>query len=125
MTLLSPFQFVQFSDKVKCQVIVVRDSSCAPSCQISIRTRKQSTLMSKVKKKHEAADTTQWPKEKEQKDKRIKIVQIEQANPTQIGGTLEFSERVSSSCSNGGTRCVIVNDPVTGHEREKNVIDGL
>jgi hypothetical protein len=25
--------------------------------------------MSKVKKKHEAADTTQWPKEKEQKDK--------------------------------------------------------
>jgi hypothetical protein len=74
--------------------------------------------MSKVKRKHEAADTTQWPKEKEQKDKRIKIVQIEQPNPTQIGGTLGFSERVSSSCSNGGTRCVIVNDPVAGHERE-------
>lgn len=56
---------------------------------------------------------------------RIKIVQIEQPNPTQIGATLGFSERVSSSCSNGGTRCVIVNDPVAGHEREKNVIDGL
>ena len=62
--------------------------------------------------------TTQWPKEKGQKDKQrsTKHAQVTQP-PLKTGGELRYSGRVSSSCSNSGTRRFnIVTNPVIFHE---------
>ena len=57
-------------------------------------------------------NTTQWPKEKVQKDKQRstkhthKTKDLVTRTPLKTGGELRCSERVSSSCSTSGTRRV-------------------
>jgi hypothetical protein len=71
---------------------------------------------------------TQWPEEKVQKDKqrstkqRYKTKYRVTRTPLKIGGECICSERVSSSCSNSGTRRVnLVTKPVINHERGKDL----
>ena len=60
----------------------------------------------------EEEQTTQWPKEKVQKDKQRSIKHAYTTkdrvtrNPLKTGGELRCSRRVSSSCSTSGTRRV-------------------
>jgi hypothetical protein len=67
--------------------------------------------------------TTQWPKEKVQKDKQRSTKHTHKTKdrvtrtPPKAGGELRCSERVSSSCSITGTRRVnLVTDPVISRE---------
>jgi hypothetical protein len=67
----------------------------------------------------EEEQTTQWPKEKVQKDKQRSTKHIYKTKdrvkrtPLKTGGKLRCSGRVSSSCSTGGTRRVnLVTNPV-------------
>ena len=71
---------------------------------------------------------TQWPEEKVQKDKQRSTKQTYKTKyrvtrtPLKIGGEFICSERVSSSCSNSGTRRVnLVTKPVINHERGKDL----
>ena len=72
----------------------------------------------------EEEQTTQWPKEKVQKDKQRytkhthKIKDRVTRTPLKTGGELRCSGRVSSSCSTSGTRCVNLKNtnPVISHE---------
>jgi hypothetical protein len=75
----------------------------------------------------EEEQTTQWPKEKAQKDTQrstkhtYKIKDRETRTPLKTGGELRCSGRVSSSCSTIGTRCVnIVTNPVISREWGKD-----
>jgi hypothetical protein len=58
----------------------------------------------------EEEQTTQWPKEKVQKDKQWSTEHTHKTNdpvtrtPLKTGGELRCSGRVSSSCSTSGTR---------------------
>jgi hypothetical protein len=70
----------------------------------------------------EDGQTTQWPKEKVQKDKQRSTKHTHKTKdrvtrtPLKIGGELRCSWRVSSSCSTSGTRRVnLVTNPV-GYE---------
>jgi hypothetical protein len=76
----------------------------------------------------EEEQTTQWPKEKVQKDKqrstkhtyktRDRVTQT----PLKTGGELRCSGRVSSSCSTSGTRRVyLVTNPVISREWGKDI----
>ena len=67
--------------------------------------------------------TTQWPKEKVQKDKQqstkhtYKTKDRVTRTPLKIGGELRCSGSVSSSCSSSGTRRVnLVTNPVISRE---------
>jgi hypothetical protein len=71
----------------------------------------------------EEEQTTQWPKEKVQKDKErsTKHTHKTKDRVTQTtlktGGELMCSGRISSSCSTSGTRRVnLVTNPVISHE---------
>ena len=76
----------------------------------------------------EEEQTTQWPKEKVQKDKQRSTKQTYKTKdrvtrtPVKTGGVLRCSERVNSSCSTSGTRRVnLVTNPVIsewGKDRE-------
>ena len=75
----------------------------------------------------EEEQTTQRPKEKVQKDKQRSTIHtyktIDQVTwtPLKTGGELMCSGRVSSSCSNSGTRRVnLVTNPVISHESGKD-----
>jgi sulfite reductase alpha subunit-like flavoprotein len=68
--------------------------------------------------------TTQWPKEKIQKDKQqstkhtYKTKDRVTRTPLKTGGELKCSGRVGSSCSNSYTRrFTLVTNPVASHER--------
>jgi len=71
--------------------------------------------------------TTQWPKEKVQKDKQRSTKHTHKTKdratrtPLKTGGEIRCSERVSSSCSTSDTCCVnLVTNPVTSHEWGKD-----
>jgi hypothetical protein len=71
--------------------------------------------------------TTQWPKEKVQKDKQLSTKHIYKTkdrvtrNPLKTGGELRCSGRVSSSCSTSDTRRVnLVPNPVICMNEESN-----
>ena len=75
----------------------------------------------------EEEQTTQWPKEKVQKDKQpstkhtYKTKDRVTRTPLKTGGELRCSGRVSSSCSTSDTRRVnLVTNPVISHERGKD-----
>jgi hypothetical protein len=75
----------------------------------------------------EEKQTTQWPKEKVQKDKQrstkhtYKTKERVTRTPLKTGGELRCSGRVSSSCSTSDTRRVnLVTHPVKSHERGKD-----
>ena len=75
----------------------------------------------------EEEQTTQWPKEKVQKDKQRSTKHTHKAKdrvtrtPLKIGGELRSSERVGSSCSTNDTRHVnLVTNPVISHARGKD-----
>jgi hypothetical protein len=75
----------------------------------------------------EEEQTTQWPKEKVQKDKQrstkhtYKTKDRVTRTPLKTGGELMCSGRVNSSCSTSYTRRVnLVTTPVISHERGKN-----
>jgi hypothetical protein len=75
----------------------------------------------------EEEQTTQWPKEKVQKDKQrstkhtYKTKDRVTRTPLTTGGALRYSGRVSSSCSTSDIRRVnLVTNPVISHERGKN-----
>ena len=83
----------------------------------------------------EEEQTTQWPKEKVQKDKQpstkhtCKTKDRVTRTPLKSGGELRCSTRVSSSCSTSGTRRVnLVTNPVIsrewGKDREMFTISG-
>ena len=72
----------------------------------------------------EEEQTTQWPKEKVQKDKQrstkhtYKTKDRVTRTPLKTGGQLRWSGRVCSSCSTSDTRRVnLVTNPVISHER--------
>ena len=72
----------------------------------------------------EEEQTTQWPKEKVQKDKQCSTKNTYKAKdrvtrtPLKTGDELRCCGRVSSSCSTSGSRRVnIVTHPVISHER--------
>ena len=76
---------------------------------------------------NEEKQTTQWPKEKVQKDKQrytkhtYKTKDRVTRAPLRIGGELMWSGRVSSSCSTSGTRRVtLVTHPVISREWGKD-----
>jgi hypothetical protein len=71
----------------------------------------------------EGEQTTQWPKEKVQKDKQRSTKHTHKTNdrvsrtPLKTGGELRWSGRVSSSCSTSGTcRINLVTNPVISRE---------
>ena len=71
--------------------------------------------------------TTQWPKEKVQKDKQRstkhthKTKDLVTRAPLKTGGELGCSGRVTSSCSTSDTlRVNLVTNPVISHERGKD-----
>ena len=72
--------------------------------------------------------TTQWPKEKVQKDKQrstkhiyITLKNLVTRTPPKTGGELRCSVRVSSSCSTSGTRRLnLVTNLVISHEWGKD-----
>jgi hypothetical protein len=75
----------------------------------------------------EEEQTTQWPKEKVQKDKQrstkhtYKTKDQVTRTPLKTGGELRCSGRVDSSCSTSDTRLVnLVTKPVISHERGKD-----
>jgi hypothetical protein len=75
----------------------------------------------------EEEQTTQWPKEKVQKDKQrstkhtYKTKDRVTRTPVKTGGELRCSGRVSSSCSTSGTRRVnLVTNPVISREWGKD-----
>ena len=75
----------------------------------------------------EYEQTTQWSKEKVQKDKQrspkhtYKTKDRVTRTPLKTGGDLRCSERVSISCFTSGTRRVnLVTNPVISHERGKD-----
>ena len=75
----------------------------------------------------EEDQTTQWPKEKIQKDKQRSTKHIYKTKdrvtrtPLKTGGELRCSGRVSSSCSTSGTRFVnLVTNPVISREGGKD-----
>jgi hypothetical protein len=75
----------------------------------------------------EEEQTTQWPKEKVQKDKQRPTKHTHKTKdwvtqtPVKTGGELRCSRRVSSSCSTSGTRRVnLVTNPVISREWEKD-----
>jgi len=75
----------------------------------------------------EEEQTTQWPKEKVQKNKHRSIKHTYKTKdrvtrtPLKTGGQLRRSGRVGSSCSTSDTRRVnLVTDPVISHERGKD-----
>ena len=79
----------------------------------------------------EEDQTTQWPKEKVQKDKQrstkhtctYKTKDRVTRTPLKTGGELRCSGRVGSSCSTSDTRCVnLVTNLVISHERGKDRI---
>ena len=72
----------------------------------------------------EEEQTTQWPKEKVQKDKQRSTKHTHKTKDRvtrtslKTGGELRFSGRVSSSCSTSDTRRVnLVTNPVISHKR--------
>ena len=74
----------------------------------------------------EEEQTTQWPKEKEQKDKLWSTRHTHKTkdrvtwSPLKIGGEHRCSGRVSRSCSTSDTcRVTLVTTPVISHERGK------
>ena len=76
----------------------------------------------------EEEQTTQWSKEKVQKDKQQSTKHTHKAKdlvtqtPIKTGGELRWSGRVFSSCSTSGTlRFNLVTNPVINHEWEKNL----
>jgi hypothetical protein len=75
----------------------------------------------------EEEQTTQWPKEKVQKDKQQSIKHIFKTKdrvtrtPLKTGGELRYSGRVCSSCSTSGTRRVnLVTNPVISRKWGKD-----
>ena len=75
----------------------------------------------------EEEQTTQWPKEKAQKDKQRPTKHTHKTKdwvtrtPLKTGDVLRCSERVSSSCSTGDTRRVnLVTNPLISHEWGKD-----
>jgi hypothetical protein len=75
----------------------------------------------------EEEQTTQWPKEKVQKDKQrstkhtYKTKDLVTRTPLKTGSDLRCSGRVSSSCSTSGTRRVnLVTNLVISHEWRKD-----
>ena len=71
--------------------------------------------------------TTQWPREKVQKDEQrstkhtYKTKDRVTRTPLKTGGEIRFSGRVSSSCPTSDTRRVnLVTNPVISHERGKD-----
>jgi hypothetical protein len=75
----------------------------------------------------EEEQTTQWPKEKVQKDKQRSTIHTrttkdrETGTPLKTGGELRCSGRLISSCSTSGTRRVnLVTNPVINRECGKN-----
>ena len=75
----------------------------------------------------EEDQTTQWPKEKVQKDKQrstkhtYKPKDRVTRTPLKTGGELRYSGRVGSSCSTSGTRHVnLVTNPVISREWGKD-----
>ena len=75
----------------------------------------------------EEEQTTQWPKEKVQKDKQRSTKHTYKAKdrvtrtPVKTGDELRYSGRVGSSCSTSDTGCVnLVTNPVISHERGKD-----
>ena len=71
--------------------------------------------------------TTQWPKEKVQKDKQRSTIHTFKTKdrvagiPLKTGGELRCSGRVGSSCSTGGTRRVnLVTNPLISNEWGKD-----
>ena len=90
----------------------------------------QSSFLFKKSLKHpyiKEEQTTQWPKEKVQKDKQrstkqtYKIKDRVTRTALKTGGELRFSGRVSSSCSTSCTsRVNLVTNPVTSHEWGKD-----
>ena len=72
----------------------------------------------------EEEQTTQWPKEKVQKDKQRSTKHTHKTKdrvtrtPLKTGGELRCSGRIGSSCSTSDTRCVnLVTNPVISHFR--------
>ena len=96
------------------------------------RRRKDNTIAKRYPRGNhnpyiEDEQTTQWPKEKELKDKQRstkhahKTKYRETHTPLKTGGELRCSGRVSSSCSTSDTRRVnLVTNPVISHERGKD-----
>ena len=75
----------------------------------------------------EEEQTTQWPKEKVQKDKQRSTKHTHKTKdqvtrtPLKNGSELRCSGRVNSSCSTSGTRRVnLVTKPMISHEWEKD-----
>ena len=73
----------------------------------------------------EEEQTTQWPKEKVQKDKQQSTKHTyktkDRVTPLKFGGELRCSGRVSSSCSTSDIRRVnLVTNQVISHERGKD-----
>jgi hypothetical protein len=75
----------------------------------------------------EEEQTTQWPKEKVQKDKQRSTKHTHKTKvrvtrtPLKIGSKLMCSRRVIRSCSTSGTRCFnLVTNPVISHQWEKD-----
>ena len=75
----------------------------------------------------EEEQTTQWPKEKVQKDKQRSTKHTHKTKdgvtrtPLKTGGELMCSGRVSSSCSTSDTRCVnLATNPMNSHEWGKD-----
>jgi hypothetical protein len=76
----------------------------------------------------EEEQTTQWPKEKVQKDKQrstkhtYKTKDRETRTPLKIGGELRCSGRLNSSCTTSDYRRVnVVKNPVINHEQGKHL----
>jgi hypothetical protein len=75
----------------------------------------------------EKEQTTQWPKEKVQKDKQrstkhtYKTKDRVTRTPLKTGDELRCSGRVTSTCSSSGTpRVNLVTSPIISHERGKD-----
>ena len=79
---------------------------------------------------YEEEQTTQWPKEKVQKDKQwstkhaYKTKERVTRTPLKTGDELRCSGRVSSSCSTSGThRINLVTNPVISHVYTENMVE--
>ena len=119
-------------------ILVVIGTSCIGSWKSNYHTITTTTAQNKVERFWryqrdnqnpyiEEEQTTQWPKEKIQKDKQRSTKHAHKTKeritrtPQKTGGELRCSGMVSSSCSTSGTRRVyLVTNPVISHEWGKD-----
>jgi hypothetical protein len=116
--------FILLNHRFKVVSITYKKSLKIPKGVIRIRISKKDIQHNGQKTEEQ---TTQWPKEKEQKDKQRSTKHTHKTKdrviqtPLNSGGELRCSGRASSSCSTGDTcRVNLVTNPVISLERGKN-----